>query len=408
MENANTAKIEIHDNRKNYLRRLETLKKDKSINPENKQIIFNFLRGCEIGKLSKKQCSPARLSKYIYLFSRLNSMFKDKPFKEITGGEIEDVIINLNNGFYKKQLVRLKKHKNEKILVKIPTETPLAHDTANDFKIIIKRLIKFIYGEGDKYQELAGWIRNEDKIKEVPAITREEIDKLANASNTRNRALILVLFDSGARIEEFLNIRIGDLTKKQEDGRSYYQIRIKHSKTKPRTISVPMCTEVIDAWLSIHPDYANPQAQLFPVTYDGVRMLLKKLGNKILKKNIYPHLFRHSSATYYCNRLNQYQLCYRYGWSMTSKQPQRYIDREGINEEKTAETVHFDDLNKLRQENRKLQESLTMLKTEQDKMMKEFERRNKLDPVLDEIFSNKKIVEILARELKSKKDYQVA
>ena len=199
-----------------------------------------------------------------------------------------------------------------------------------------------------------------------------------------------------------MNIRIGDLTKKNEEGRSYYQIRIKHSKTKPRTISVPICTKAMDTWLVAHPDKDNPQAQLFPVTYDGVRVFLQRLGVSLLKKKVYPHLFRHSSATYYCNRLNQYQLCYRYGWSMTSKQPQRYIDREGINEEKTAETVHFDDMNKLKQENRKLQESLAMLKTEQDKMMSALEKRNKLDPLLDKIFSNEKFIELFEEELKNK------
>ncbi len=404
MKNSSTEKIEIRDNKKIYLRRLESFRKDDSINAENKQVILDFLRGCEIGKLSKKQCSPARLSKYIYLFSRLNSMFNNKPFKEITGKEIEDVIINLNNGFYKKQRVILKRNSGGKQLVKIPTEIPLSNDTVNDFKIIIKRLIKFIYGEGDNYQELAGWIRNDEKLKEVPALTREEIEQLVNASSSRDRAIMLVLFDSGARIEEFLNIRIGDLTRKHDNGRSYYQVRIKHSKTKPRTISIPMCTEVVDLWLSIHPNNNDPQAQLFPLTYDAIRVFLNRLGRKVLKKNIYPHLFRHSSATYYCNRLNQYQLCYRYGWSMTSKQHQRYIDREGINEEKTAETVHFDDMSKLKQENQKLRESLSMVKSEQDKIMKDMERRNQLDPLLNKIFANKKIVEMLAKELGFKND----
>jgi len=398
MENASTNKIDIHDSSRVYLRRLETLREDRSINEDNKQIILDFLHGCEIGKTSSRRCSPVRLSKYIYLFSRLNSMFENKPFREITEKEIETYIVRLNNGYYKKQIVRLKKIGGKKSLVKIPTDIPLADDTVNDFKIILKRLMKFLYGEGDKYHQMAGWIRKEEKIKEVPALTREEIEKLAHASNTRNCSVIMVLFDSGARIEEFLNIRIGDITKKTETGRFYYQIRIKHSKTKPRTISIPMCTQVLEAWLSIHPDKDNPQAQLFPLTYDSVRVYLKELGKTVLKKNVYPHLFRHSSATYYCNRLNQYQLCYRYGWSMTSKQPQRYIDREGINEEKTAETVHFEDLGKLNQENKKLQESLAMVKSEQDKIMKELERRNQLDPMLNRIFANKKIVELLAKE----------
>lgn len=399
MENASTMKIDIHNSKKKYERRFQSLKGDRSINAENKKIILNFLHGCELGKISTKQCSPARLTKHIYLLTRLNSMFNNKPFRKITGKEIEDIIVKFNKGFYKRQLVQLKKHKGEKQLIRIQTNTSLADDTVSDFKMMIKRLFRFIYGEGDKYQQMAGWIRIEEKIKEIPALAREEIEKLANAANVKNKALILVLFDSGTRIEEFLNIRIGDLTKKQEAGRLYYQIRIKHSKTKPRTISIPMCTEVLESWLSVHPDKNNPQAQLFPVTYDGVRMFLKELGGKILKKNIYPHLFRHSSATYYCNKLNQYQLCYRYGWSMTSNQPQRYIDREGIDEQQTAEAVQLDDLNKLKKENQKLQESLAMIKTEQERINKESEERKRKDHLLDKIFSNKKLVKTIEKEL---------
>lgn len=399
MENASTTKIDIHQSNERYVRRLESFKKDISINAENKKIILDFLRGCELGKISKKQCSPARLTKHICLLTRLNSIFGNKPFRKIIGKEIEDVVIKFNKGFYKRQLVQLKEHDGEKQLIKIQTNKSLADDTVTDFKMMIKRLFKFIHGEGDKYQQMAGWIRTEEKVKEVPALTREEVEKLADATNIRNRALILVMFDSGTRIEEFLNIRIGDLTKKQEAGRVYYQIRIKHSKTKPRTISIPMCTEVLEAWLSVHPDENNPQAQLFPATYDGVRVFLKELGRKIIKKDINPHLFRHSSATYYCNKLSQYQLCYRYGWSMTSKQPQRYIDREGINEQETAEVIQLDDMKELKKENKKLQESLELIKAEQERMGKESERRQKLDRLLNKVFTNKKLVKIFEKEL---------
>ena len=90
MENASTMKIDIHNSKKKYERRLQSLKEDKSINAENKKIVLDFLHGCELGKISAKQCSPARLTKYIYLLTRLNSMFNNKSFRKITEKEIED------------------------------------------------------------------------------------------------------------------------------------------------------------------------------------------------------------------------------------------------------------------------------------------------------------------------------
>ena len=66
-------------------------------------------------------------------------------------------------------------------------------------------------------------------------------------------------------------------------------------------------------------------------TYDGVRMLLKKLGQRALKKKVNAHLFRHSSATYYAGQgMDYFQLCKRYGWAIGSNVPQIYIDRSGI------------------------------------------------------------------------------
>lgn len=365
MENADTEKIEIHNETKKYERRLRSLKEDKDINPKNKRIILSFLKDCEIGKISQKPCSPIRLTKYIYLLTRINQMFENKTFGKLTSKDIEKVIVNLRKGIYKRQLVHLVKNGKGKKLIKKETDKSLDKETASDFESTIKRLVAYIFGKGAKYQKLAEWIKPTHTIKEIPALSREKIERLAESCNLKYKAIIMMLFDSGARISEFLNIRIGDLTKKD----NYYTVRIKHSKTKPRTISIPMCTQLLNSWLSAHPDKDNPQAQLFPVTYDALRIYIKTQGKSVLNKNVNIHLFRHSSATYYCHRLNQYQLCYRYGWSMTSDQPQRYIDREGINEQETAEIIKSDDLTMLKRENQELKETVSMILAQQGEMI---------------------------------------
>lgn len=392
MENAYTEKIEVHSETKRYGRRLQSLKEDKSINLENKKVMLNFLKDCELGKISRKPCGSARLMKYIYLLTRVNQMFENKPFKKLTAKDIERVITNLRKGEYKRQLVHLVKiGKNRKKLVKIETDKPLDMETVSDFEMIIKRLSAYIFEKGDKYQKLAGWIKPRHTIKEIPALSREEVERLAESFNLKYKAAVMVLFDSGARASEFLNVRIGDLTKRE----GYYIIRIKHSKTKPRTISVPMCTEVLDAWLSAHPDKDNPQAQLFPITYDALRIRIKEQSQKILQKNVNIHLFRHSSATYYCHRLNQYQLCYRYGWSMTSEQPQRYIDREGINEQETAQIIKSDEISSVKKENQELREDLIRLRTS----YREIENAlHKVNDFMGVFAKNKEFKKLIAKE----------
>ncbi len=65
-------------------------------------------------------------------------------------------------------------------------------------------------------------------------------------------------------------------------------------------------------------------------------------------------VWRHSSATYWCNKLSYFQFCKRFGWTVTSKMPQKYIDREGVDELAVAEKYHEDVRAKLAKENLRL------------------------------------------------------
>lgn len=69
---------------------------------------------------------------------------------------------------------------------------------------------------------------------------------------------------------------------------------------------------------------------MFNKNYDAMRMFLRRLGQRVLKKHVHPHLFRHSSATYYATKLNRQELCYRNGWRFSSDMPDIYISRAGM------------------------------------------------------------------------------
>lgn len=397
MENAETEFIDVHNYSNGYEKRLKSFKTDKAVLPANRKLILAFLKDCKLGKTiknkAKKKLGPARLLKYINLLSRLSQWF-GKPFDQVTIKDMEGVVSDLESGKYKKIRVKIRTIKTKtgkkRIVTKTETEQPLADDTKVDFKNTIKKFYRWLLGETPGFFELTNWIETYTEEKEIRALTREEIEKVANACKIRDRAMIMALFDSGARIEEFLNLRIGDLTRKD----THFMVRIKHSKTKPRTISLPMSTEALNNWLAAHPNKNNPQAPLFPVNYDTVRKILNRTTQAILEKNANPHLLRHSSVTYYCHKLNQYQLCYRYGWSMASKQPQRYIDREGINEEETAKLVKQEDTQTLKNKIREMEEAEVLRR---EALLKELEKLKALERALEK---DKKFFEELANRLK--------
>ncbi len=375
-------KKDIHNRIQAFKNTLEKLENNNFPIPENKDLILKFIRDCRLGKTlknrQKKIIGEARCLKYIQILKKL-SLWLDKPFNQVKQEDIEKIIENLENDKY---TYDLKSKSGEIIKTK-----PLAHSTKLDYKKSLIKFYKWLYGNNKNVPELVDWIDTYDIVKEIPALKREEVEQLAATLTIRDKAILISLFDSGARAEEFLNIKICDLSK--IDG--VYKIRIVHSKTKPRTIHLPIASQFIDMWLNYNGS-KNSQEYLFPITYEGLRMMLHRVGKKVLKKNITPHLLRHSSATYYANLLNHQQLCYRYGWTMASNMPNRYLDREGIFEKETVDVVKKNDISTLEEKNKMLVEELSMIKQSNETLMKQC---NEINEKYNKLFQGKDIMKLL-------------
>ena len=351
-------KIDIHNTDHTYKKGIEVLK--RQVSKKNYQLVMDYINASAIGKTArknagKKQVSTRARQKNMYLLKIICNFIK-KDLNKLNQKDMEKIIFALNEN-------KIRKINKEKY----------SEQTKSNIKKTLISLLRWIHKNNEKYRELTDWIETRFKKKEIPALMEEDIKKLLNSCNTlHQKVLIAGLFDTGARIEEFLNIRIGDLIE-VKGNIPYYKLTIRNefSKTKGRTIGLfwKPTTEIIKQLLEIHPDKTNLSAPLITSTYDGVRQVLYKLGKRTLKRTITPHLFRHSSATYYANQgLDYYKLCKRYGWNIGSKQPFIYIDRAGIEEREIADKFqkkHSDDLLKeieiLKQENK-------MIKDNQDKM----------------------------------------
>ena len=352
-------KIDIHNRKAQYEARLEKLKKNTSIISENKVLILEFVRDCELGKTvkgkAKKKIGPARCHKYLTILTNLSDYF-NKPFEQVTQEDMENFISDLENDRYRKSNDRC-----------------YSDETKVDYKKSIKKFWKWWQGKNQYYPEIVEWIETFIKEKEISSITKADIESMINQTGSlRNKALLMVLFDSGARIEELLNVRLKKEHLFWNDQINCYLIRLEFSKTKPRTVSIPLCTKYINDWLDVHPAKENEQAQLFPVNYCNIVNIIQRLGKKVLNKRVYPHLLRHSSATYYANKIKSpYKLCYRYGWTMASKMVNRYIDRAGINDIEIAETVKEDEILTAKKERDEAIEDFSRLKENHEDMAKD-------------------------------------
>jgi integrase len=362
-------KIDIHKRNLQLARALERFRTVQDTDVTNKQLILQFLSDCSLGKTvigrSKKKIGPARCLKYLNILKQLSRWFA-KPFSDVGQQDMEAFILRLES---------------DQILSACGKAFSLA--TKADIKKAIKKFWKWKDGNNRTYPDLVVWIDSSDPVKDVPALSRGEIEQMIDqTASKRDKALLMVLFDSGARVEELLNVRLKPehLFWKEETG--CYMVRLEFSKTKPRTISLPLSSRLLKSWLEVHPAKTNPQSLLFPLTYGNLRMLVHRIGQRVLSKRVTPHMLRHSSATFYANKLkNRYKLCYRYGWAMSSDMVDRYLDREGLMEEETASIVKGDELAMASRQSQGLKEELSILResysellAKQEKLSRELEQ----------------------------------
>jgi integrase len=303
-----------------------------------KKDIKKFLDELELGKVNRgKKISESRQTKYLDLL-RTPLEFFGKEIEKVTNKDIETFERKLSKGEIKSKLKGV----------------AYSHSTQVDMKVALKVFFRWKLGES-KALELVGWLDTRD-IKKTPEFLKEqEIEKLYRECKTKEqRFLIAVLFDSGARAEEFHNIRYEDMQLPEGNG-NYAKITLKneYSKTKGRTVTLfwRYSLEAVRDYVNQRIDEGiKPTAPIFNIHYDTARRFLYDIGKKVLKKSIHYHLFRHSSATYYADKMNRQQLCMRYGWAFSSEMPDTYISRAGIDEKELENKFTGTDISKIKDE----------------------------------------------------------
>jgi len=369
-------KIEAHSNHK-FHRKLEAVPGWK-VPESTKKEIFMFIEKAQIGQVHEgKRLTDRTLSKYLSLLKHSLEII-NKQTSKITKADIENF---------------------DKTLVKEELKSSV------DYRRSLKVFLSWKIGQ-EKARKLAGWLDTRDKNKTPDYLSEKEIIKLfKHCKDPSERFLVAVLFDSGARAEEFLNIRYEDI-QLPESGSNYVKLTLKeeYSKTKGRVISLywkNSLESVRDFLKEREIEGIKSSEPIYNKNYDAVRMFLTRLGNKVLKKKATPHLFRHSSATYYATKLNRQELCYRYGWKFSSDMPDVYISRAGMESkeldekfksteleeiEKKISLDRFEDQKKLDKQQEEIEETKIMnekILTENQEMKNEMSRIKELIGLID-------------------------
>lgn len=288
--------------------------------PENRATATEYLRVREVAE-------------HRSVFTRLNdayaledlSAFLDRPFAAATRADLMAWVERLD-----------------------ATQRP---STVEVRKTSIRRFYKFL-ANPDAYLDprlrarldplpAAAWITFRRSWRELPVdeiLTEAEVELLVRAADTpRDRAFVAVLYESGARLSEFLAL---DVRHVQVDDFGAV-LTIRRSKTNGRRIRLVLSAPLLLAHLEAHPD-PRPTAPLWPscdarpaykrgrLRRQSPRDILGGLAKRAgINKPVNPHAFRHARATITAGILTEPEQRQVFGWSASSPTPRLYHHLKG-------------------------------------------------------------------------------
>jgi integrase/recombinase XerD len=134
------------------------------------------------------------------------------------------------------------------------------------------------------------------EIQLLPKATRDSAKRLKN----RDRAILLVLLDTGIRVSELARLRIRDVD--LETGSVEVIPYGSRNKTKPRMVFIGKATRKL-LWLYLSErEETSPTDPVFlsidnrPMNRNSIRIAVKRLAKSAGLDDIYPHKFRHTFA----------------------------------------------------------------------------------------------------------------
>lgn len=299
--------MDIHNYQKRFEKTLDNINQAKDISQENKKAILKFK-----DYLLSEGIGVARIERYLYDLVRYSKML-GKYIVEASKDDLRAIVAEIN-------------------------QKPWTEESKKCFKVLLKRYYRFLAGieEQGVYPEIVSWINtkiSESKRKLPEELLNEsEIKNIVQkCTNIRDRALISVLAESGCRVGEIGTLKIKHISFEQ------YGTRLTvNGKTGMRKILVINSTPYLQEWINHHPNNENPDSYLWlkldggMLCYTRISAILKTASKKAgIKKRVYPHLLRHSRATYLASIMREASMKQYFGWTQSSRMAETYIHMSG-------------------------------------------------------------------------------
>lgn len=252
-------------------------------------------------------------------------------------------------------------------------KSKLANATKNDIKKHFKRFLREQYEDWSiRFKDLkdikCGKDVNVEKINANTILQPGELEKLIRgAENLKFKALIILLYESGARPGEVLSAKWKDVDLEKGD--------IKLISTKNNTARNNPIKESIIHLERYKQEYPYPDVQpndfIFPSQKDRKEhfsvnyfsMVFRKLSEKVLGRHLFPYILRHTRATELQKVLTPkiYEKFMDHSIEMASRYS--HLNKDDVREQLLEKVYHIEELTeKEKDEMKKVKKDLEQLK----------------------------------------------
>lgn len=286
--------------------------KISKLNKPNVKIIENYRRALEL-----EQLGELTINGYLWKIYTALEHLKFKAADKITKEDIQDYLIH--------------RRKNNK------------QRTINGDIIALRKFYEWLKPGNDFFTGIkVKQPKNYLPVEQL--ITTEDVKKLlAVCKSQRDRAILILIWDSGCRLDEILTRNINHV-QFDEHGATM----IVNGKTGMRKVRLIDSLPDIRLWLNQHPIKNNPDAPLFVterrydhkegkvqgerrLDHNTIQNMLKKIGRLAeIDKSVHPHALRHARLTYFVKQgFMESELRILAGWTKESNMAATYIHLSG-------------------------------------------------------------------------------
>jgi site-specific recombinase XerD len=279
--------LDIHHYTTKYERAVAQVQASQ-LSARNKELILGYRDAC----LLQQTCGKVRLIRTLgVLLQQATALGKD--FDTATREDVQHLVTRM--------------------LARAPAYSA---ETLSTYKAVLKRFYTWLanpegFGTRAVAPPIVSWITTHVRTRDKHRLERHDLllpsdiqAALAVAHNPRDHALIRILWESGSRIAELGNLQLQHVTRATHG----FTLDLT-GKTGKRAILIIASAPALANWLNHHPFRHDPTAPLWVyyqytthaqhIAYQTIRkLLIRHFRRAGITKRIYPHLFRHSRATY--------------------------------------------------------------------------------------------------------------